>query len=158
MLFWRVLHTVYPLYYYYSLQVNVGRDVSDLSYFSFCISSYCVSALNGSRNKEVVDQATHLPHLLTEGGGRASCDMNQMQPWLEYNDLATHILSLSCHVSLFLNKVISRDYRVQDNRRLIHKGSECFYRRTYLGSWSSVHLTVTVVVLKDNKIRVQIVE
>lgn len=46
----------------YASQVNVGRDGSDL--FALCISC-CVSALNGSRNKEVVDQA--------KGGG-----VNQM--------------------------------------------------------------------------------
>ena len=80
---------------------------------AFCISC-CVSALNGSGNKEVVDHASYLLHLLTEGGGcqlRYESDAAMIRIQWPGNPQCVS-LSLG-HVSLFLNKVISRDYRVR---------------------------------------------
>lgn len=112
----------------YASQVNVGRDGSDL--FALCISC-CVSALNGSRNKEVVDQA--------KGGG-----VNQM--WYESDAAMIGIQwpgntrPLSPSLSLSFSPCVSlseQGYQQRlsgwDNGWLIHVGSEGFWHQAYLG-------------------------
>lgn len=92
----------------------------------FCFL-YCVSALGCLKNKEVVDEATYLPHLLNKVGGGLGWAGGEHQLWYE-SDAATigiqwpgntQSLSFSWAICLVLRAGLSARWMADSHRQQI---------------------------------------